>query len=160
MENKHKPQSAGVDNTIAVGQKYLMVVDYYSRYIEIAHLTNMTIAQRLGKTKNMFPDEIVTDNGTQFSSYEFRVFAETYGFRHTMPGPYLPKSTGEVERAVRTANTLYSKPRRPVPGIGGLSCNTCASYTDKPMSVGYGTSDTNSDPNTEEKSSKEGSTAD
>ena len=57
-----------------------------------------------------------------------------------------------------------SKTRRPVPGIDGLSCNTCISYTVKTMSVDYGTPDPNSDPSTGEKSSsavahQEGSTA-
>ena len=93
------------------------MVDYYSRYIEIAHLTNMTSGQTIGKTKNMFahwgiPDEVVTDNGTQFFSDEFRVFAETYGFGHTTSSPYFPQSNGEVETAVQTAKKILKQDDR------------------------------------------------
>ena len=58
------------------------------------------------------------------------------------------------------------KTTRSVPGINGLSCNTCTSYTAKTMSVDHGTPYPNSDPSTGEKSSsavpvahQEGSTA-
>ena len=129
MENKHNQhkepllaaslpdrpwQRIGADLCEQAGQKYLVVVDYYSRYIEIAHLTNMTSGQTIGKMKNMFahlgiPDEVVTDNGTQFSSDKFRVFAETYGFGHTTSSLYFPQSNGELERAVQTAKKILKQ---------------------------------------------------
>ena len=74
----------------------------------------MTSRQTIGKMKNMFahwgiPDEVVTDNGTQFFSDEFRVFAEMYGFGHTTSSPYFPQSNGEVERAVQTAKKIMKQ---------------------------------------------------
>lgn len=52
-------------------RNYLVVVDYFSRFINIAYLPDMsgkTVALRL---RNMFarwgcPDTLVTDNGLQF----------------------------------------------------------------------------------------------
>ena len=55
------------------GQHYLVAIDYHSRYLEITHLTNLTSCRTIKKLKAMFarwgiPDELVTDNGTQFNS--------------------------------------------------------------------------------------------
>ena len=48
-------------------------------------------------------DKKTTDNGPQFSSDEFRKFAEDYGFEHVASIPGFPQSHGEAERAVQIA---------------------------------------------------------
>ncbi|KAI2646083.1 Retrovirus-related Pol polyprotein from transposon opus [Labeo rohita] len=95
-------------------RNYLVVVDYFSRFIDIAYLPDM-----LGKTvtlrlSNMFarwgcPDTFVTDNGPQFSGQHFQNFAKAYGFRHVTTSPYFPQSNGEAERAVRTAKHILKQ---------------------------------------------------
>ena len=42
------------------------------------------------------------DNGPQFSSKEFVLFAKDYGFSHVTSSPGHASGNGEVERAVRT----------------------------------------------------------
>ena len=78
-------------------QHYLVVMDYHSRYLEIAHLPNISSATVIGKMKNMFarwgvPEEIVSDNDTQFTSADFQAFAMQYNFVCSFTSPHFPQT--------------------------------------------------------------------
>ncbi|XP_046554151.1 uncharacterized protein K02A2.6-like [Haliotis rubra] len=93
------------------GQNFLVVTDYFSRFIEIAHLTNISSQQVIGKMKAMFarwgiPGEVLSDNGTQFLSEEFKKFAQQYNFHHTTSSPHYPQANGAAESAVKIAKRL------------------------------------------------------
>lgn len=88
-----------------------MVMDYYSRYLEIAHLSNITSRQVIFKLKNIFsrwgiPEQLVSDNGTQFTACEFREFAENYDFEQIFTSPHYPQANGEAESAVKIAKRI------------------------------------------------------
>ncbi|VDI67892.1 Hypothetical predicted protein [Mytilus galloprovincialis] len=66
-------------------QHYLLVVDYYSKWPEVMKLDNETSKNTIDYLKGLmsrfgYIDELVSDNGPQFSSLEFKRFATEYGF--------------------------------------------------------------------------------
>ncbi|KAF7643587.1 hypothetical protein LDENG_00236830 [Lucifuga dentata] len=96
------------------GKQYLVVIDYYSRDIEIAHFPSITSQQAIAHLKVMFvrwgiPLQLITDNGTQFVSAEFKQFSESYNFAHTTSSPHYPQANGEAERSVATVKRIISQ---------------------------------------------------
>lgn len=97
---------------------YLVVIDYYSRFIEVANLTSTLASAVIQKMKAIFsrhgvPDTLISDNGPQFSATEFAEFAKDYSFQHLTSSPRYPQSNGEAERAVRTVKALLQKNEDP-----------------------------------------------
>ena len=92
-------------------QKYLVMVDYYSSFIEINLLSNGTTSKQIvTHFKSQFsghgiPDTLITDNGPQFSSTTFKQFSRDYGFQHK----HYPQSNSMAEKAVQTTKNLIKK---------------------------------------------------
>ena len=66
---------------------YLLLVDYYSCYIEVAMLKELYSLVTIDHTKSIFarhgiPELLVSENGPQYSSIEFQRFVTGYGFKH------------------------------------------------------------------------------
>jgi transposase InsO family protein len=79
---------------------HLLIVDYFSRWIEIARLDQPTANAVIQHTSSIFarhgiPEVVVSDNGPQYASEAYSNFAESYGFKHITSSPYYPQSNGE-----------------------------------------------------------------
>ena len=55
------------------------------------------------------PDEILSSNGPQFSSDEFRKFSQEYDFKHTATSPYYPQANGQSESGFRIGMKILSQ---------------------------------------------------
>ena len=100
-------QKVGTDLFQWKNSHYLIMVDYYSRYIELSKLNQLTADTIITHTKSLFarhgiPEVVYSDNGPQFSSEAYKQFALTYQFKHITSSPYFPQSNGEAEKAVGT----------------------------------------------------------
>ena len=100
------------------GNHYLVNVDYYSKWIEIAKLDDLTSNNIICHIKSQFarygiPDELVSDSDHQYVSSAFKDFSRSYDFVHTTPSPHYPQSNGEAERAVQTIESLLKKAQDP-----------------------------------------------
>jgi len=74
------------------GKTYLLVVDYYSRYIEVSQLTCTTSQSIIANLKTIFshfgiPEKLITDNGPNYASQDFVNFAKNSGFTHVTSSP-------------------------------------------------------------------------
>ena len=84
---------------------FISVLDGASRYIlhhELrTHMTEYDVQVVIQKAKEKFPDarpRIISDNGPQFISKDFKEFIRMSGFTHVRTSPYHPQSNGKLER--------------------------------------------------------------
>ena len=89
------------------GRNYLLVVDVYSRWIEVIDMKSTTAVATVHALRALFfkygiPLSLVSDNGAQFTSAEFRKFMRDNRVYHIFTAPYHPSSNGAVERYVQT----------------------------------------------------------
>lgn len=71
-------------------------------------LTVINALRRLFATHGL-PDVVVSDNGPQFTSAEFREFLEANLIRHVTSAPFHPSTNGQAERMVRTTKEALSR---------------------------------------------------
>lgn len=115
-------------------QKYLLLVDCYSRYIEVAKLDRTHSSDIINHTKSIFarhgiPVSVHSDNGPQYSAAEFTAFSKQYGFNHITSSPGHASGNGAAERAVRTIKDLMK-------GSGDLYLSLL-NYRATPLANGY-----------------------
>ena len=94
---------------------YLLMINYFSRWIEIAKLEQTTSQCVIDHIRSIFaqhgiPETLISDNGPQYSAESFRQFAQEYGFEHITSSPHFPQSNGEEERAVQTVKRSLKIP--------------------------------------------------
>ena len=98
--------------------QYLIVIDYFSRYPEAIRLgstssTSIINSLKFIVSRHKIPSQLISDNGSQFSSFEFKQFTSSYSFHHVFSSPRYPQSNGLVERGVGTVKRLLQNSHDP-----------------------------------------------
>ena len=86
------------------GRMWLIVVDARTKWPEVFQLKKATSGTALIAIFSRFglPEIIVTDNGSQFTSDQFKAFCNKNGIRHVRVAPYHTTSNGKTECFVKT----------------------------------------------------------
>lgn len=83
-------------------------MDYYSNFWEVDYLSDTKSTTVIHKLKAHFarqgiPDVLISDNGPQHSSHNFKMFSQKWEFLHRTSSPV------QAESAVKTAKRLMQK---------------------------------------------------
>lgn len=97
------------------------VLDGFSRYIvhwDIKEsMTEADVEIILQRGREKFPDakpRIISDNGPQFISKDFKEFIRISGMTHVKTSPYYPQSNGKLERYHKTIKGTCIRVRTPL----------------------------------------------
>ena len=97
---------------------YVVVVDNLTKYWDIEELTETTAQNIVLQTKKIFsrhgvPEFVISDNGPQYTSSEYKKFSEEWNFQHHTSSPHYTKGNGTAEAAVKQAKTILKLSRDP-----------------------------------------------
>lgn len=96
------------------GNDYILIVDSYSSFFDFKKLKDLSSRSAVAKLKEWFavhgiPRVLESDNGPQYASEEFKVFAREWNFDHSTSSPCFPRANGLAERYVQTAKLMLKK---------------------------------------------------
>ena len=94
--------------------KYLLIVEYYSRFPILRKLASTTVRVLIQEMKAVFaelgvPSVIVSDGGPQYTSVEFKDFMKQWQIEHRVSSPRYPQSNGMAESYVQTMKASLIK---------------------------------------------------
>ena len=85
---------------------FFVIVAVHSKWPEVEMMTSTTSNNTIEVLRSQFacyglPEQLVSDNGPQFTSDEFENFLKGNRVKHILTAPYYPASNGLAERFVR-----------------------------------------------------------
>ena len=93
---------------------YLIIVDYFSRYIELCKPEDTSSTSIITHTTSVLaqhgiPMVIRSDNGTQYTAEEYKRFTKEWGIQHVTTSPYHTQANGLAEKSVQIIKSLLNK---------------------------------------------------
>ena len=95
--------------------EYLIVADYYTKFPVVRCVRgSCTASVVVSLTKQIFseygcPERIISDNGPQYSSVEYKKFLQHWQIDHITSSPRYPRSNGFIERSIQTVKNILKK---------------------------------------------------
>ena len=74
-------------------------------------------------SRHGIPEVVLSDNGPQYSSGEFKAFAKDYGFIHVTSSPHYHRANGAAERGVQTTKKMLVKESDPYLALLAYRCS-------------------------------------
>eukprot|EP00731_Ephydatia_muelleri_P007982 Em0004g320a len=111
---KHPWEEIATDLFHWSGHDYLIIVDYFSRYIELCKLEDTSCKSIVTHTKSVLaqhgiPMVIRSDNGPQYTAEEYKRFTKEWGIQDVTTSPYHPQANGLAEKSVQIIQSLLNK---------------------------------------------------
>ena len=125
----HNPfQQVATDLFHMAGRTYIIYAERFSGWTEVSftnHPNTATVCEILRKHFTTFgvPEELSSDGGPPYNSYEFRTFLHQWGVRHRNSSAYFPQSNGHAESAVKCMKRILTTNITP---SGSLDTDTVA----------------------------------
>lgn len=97
------------------GIKYQLVVDYYSKWVEVKRFSGIpTSKDVIDHLKAVFshfgiPEQLNSDGDSIYTSWEFTQFCREYDFKHVMSSAHNPRSNGQAERKIQFIKDMIAK---------------------------------------------------
>lgn len=87
----------------------LVIIDAHSKWLDAIPLSVTTAIETIGVLRRFFanfgiPEELVSNNGPQFTAQEFKTFCLNNGIRHTLIPPYHPASNGQQKGLFKSSS--------------------------------------------------------
>lgn len=109
-----------------------MIEDYYSRFLGVIEMKELTLTAVIALLKNIFtrygiPETVRSDGGKQFDFQLLENFSKRYGFKLVLSSQTYAQSYGETDRAIKTAKQILTKSEDP--NLDLLTLRKQQSYT-------------------------------
>ncbi len=95
---------------------YILVADMYSKMPFVRHFPSLTMSSVISFLKNIFsvllhgiPTQVMSDNGPQYASREFKAFACEWEYDHVSSSPHFAQSNGFIDRMGGTVKNILKK---------------------------------------------------
>lgn len=115
------------------GLYWLVVVDAHSKWPEIASVKEANSRNTILVLDQIFarfgyPQQLFSDNGSTFTSDEFRSYCESKGIKNIYSTPYHPRSNGLAERMVESFKLAIKKRSPNAEELPGAVSNFLLTY--------------------------------
>ncbi|XP_048731638.2 uncharacterized protein K02A2.6-like [Ostrea edulis] len=123
-----------------LNKNFLIMVDAHSKWPEVFTMNKITSFKTIEILRTVFArngitEQIVSDNGPQFTSREFDDFTKKNAIKHFKSAPYHPATNGLAERFVQTFKRSMNSMKNNEMSLNKKIANFLLLYRNAPHSV-------------------------